>query len=42
MFAAIKTGLNDSETNQSLAQVELLVFKPGTGSFSHVHDRHDR
>jgi hypothetical protein len=34
VFAAIKTGLNDNETDQSLAQVELLVFKPGTGSFS--------
>ena len=34
VFAAVKTGLNDSETDQSLPQVELLVFKPGTGSFS--------
>ena len=34
VFAAIKTGLNDNETDQTLAQIELLVFKPGTGSFS--------
>ena len=34
VFAAIKTGLNDAETDKSLAEVELLVFKPGTGAFS--------
>ncbi len=34
VFAAIKTGLNDTSSNQSLAQLLLVVFKPGTGSFS--------
>jgi hypothetical protein len=34
VFAAIKTSLNDGSTNKSLAQVVLVVFKPGTGSFS--------
>ncbi|XAS65396.1 PKD domain-containing protein [Micrococcaceae bacterium Sec5.8] len=34
VFAAIKTSLNDTSTNQSLAQLILVVFKPGTGSFS--------
>ena len=34
VFAAIKTSLNDGSTNQSLAQVKLVVFKPGTGTFS--------
>ncbi|AOT02493.1 hypothetical protein ASPU41_03140 [Arthrobacter sp. U41] len=34
VFAAIKTGLNDGSTNKSLAQVLLVVFKPGTGAFS--------
>ncbi|MDN4643039.1 PKD domain-containing protein [Arthrobacter sp. PsM3] len=34
VFAAIKTGLNDTSTNQSLAQLLLVVFKPGTGAFS--------
>ena len=34
VFAAIKTGLNEGSTNQSLAQLVLLVFKPATGAFS--------
>ena len=34
VFAAIKTGLNDAQTDKSLAQLVLLVFKPATGSFS--------
>ncbi|WP_326960606.1 MULTISPECIES: PKD domain-containing protein [unclassified Arthrobacter] len=34
VFAAIKTSLNDTSTNQGLAQLILVVFKPGTGSFS--------
>ncbi|MGP4033284.1 PKD domain-containing protein [Pseudarthrobacter sp. 1C304] len=34
VFAAIKTGLNDTAGNQSLAQLQLLVFRPGTGAFT--------
>ncbi|WP_226759038.1 PKD domain-containing protein [Arthrobacter sp. SO3] len=34
VFAAIKTSLNDTSTNKSLPELLLLVFKPGTGSFS--------
>ncbi|MET1063489.1 MAG: PKD domain-containing protein [Arthrobacter sp.] len=34
VFAAVKTGLNDTAGNQSQAQLTLLVFKPGTGAFT--------
>ncbi|MET3164296.1 UNVERIFIED_ORG: PKD repeat protein [Arthrobacter sp. UYEF10] len=34
VFAAVKTSLNDSSSDQTLPQLLLLVFKPGTGSFS--------
>jgi PKD repeat protein len=34
VFASVKTGLNDSSTDKTLAQLLLLVFKPGTGAFS--------
>ena len=34
VFAAVKTGLDDTSTNPTLAQTVLLVFKPGTGAFT--------
>lgn len=34
VFAAVKTSLNDTSSDPSLPQLQLLVFKPGTGSFS--------
>ncbi|MBE4718273.1 hypothetical protein DAD99_09025 [Pseudarthrobacter sp. AB1] len=34
VFAAVKTSLNDSSSDPTLPQLLLLVFKPGTGSFS--------
>ncbi|WP_426997067.1 PKD domain-containing protein [Pseudarthrobacter sp. N5] len=34
VFAAVKTSFNDTATDPTLAQLLLLVFKPGTGSFS--------
>ena len=34
VFAAVKTGLNEASTNLTLAQLVLLVFKPGTGAFT--------
>ena len=34
VFAAVKTSLNDTASDSSLPQLLLLVFKPGTGSFS--------
>lgn len=34
VFAAVKTSLNDTSTDKTLPQLLLLVFKPGTGSFS--------
>ncbi|MFP3462263.1 PKD domain-containing protein [Arthrobacter globiformis] len=34
VFAAVKTSLNDSSSDPNLPQLLLLVFKPGTGSFS--------
>ncbi|MCO4274840.1 hypothetical protein NG701_10435, partial [Pseudarthrobacter sp. HLT3-5] len=34
VFAAVKTNLDVTSTDPTLAQLVLLVFKPGTGSFS--------
>ncbi|MCB5292954.1 FG-GAP-like repeat-containing protein [Arthrobacter sp. SO3] len=34
VFAAIKTGYNDGSTDKTLPELLLLVFKPGTGSFT--------
>ena len=34
VFAAVKTSLNDTSSNKNLPQLLLLVFKPGTGSFT--------
>ncbi|RAX45121.1 hypothetical protein DQ354_11940 [Arthrobacter sp. AQ5-06] len=34
VFAAVKTSLNDTSSDPTLPQLQLLVFKPGTGSFS--------
>jgi PKD repeat protein len=34
VFAAVKTSLNDTSSDPTLPQLLLLVFKPGTGSFS--------
>jgi hypothetical protein len=34
VFAAVKTSLDQTSTNKTLPQLELLVFKPGTGSFT--------
>ncbi|HEY9357580.1 MAG TPA: PKD domain-containing protein [Arthrobacter sp.] len=34
VYAAVKTSLNDLPWNPALPQLQLLVFKPGTGSFS--------
>ncbi|MDQ0755116.1 PKD domain-containing protein [Arthrobacter sp. B3I4] len=34
VFAAVKTSLNDTSSDKSLAQLKLLVFKPATGSFT--------
>lgn len=34
VFAAVKTSLNDYSSDPTLPQLLLLVFKPGTGSFS--------
>ncbi|AOT03012.1 PKD domain-containing protein [Arthrobacter sp. U41] len=33
VFAAVKTGLDDGSSDPTLAQLVLLVFKPGTGAF---------
>ncbi|MFC0455367.1 PKD domain-containing protein [Arthrobacter liuii] len=34
VFAAVKTSLNDISSDPTLPQLLLLVFKPGTGSFT--------
>ncbi len=34
VYAAVKTSLNDSSSDKTLPQLQLLVFKPGTGSFT--------
>ena len=34
VFAAVKTSLDETATDKTLPQLQLLVFKPGTGSFS--------
>jgi PKD repeat protein len=34
VFAAVKTSLNDTSSDKTLPQLLLLVFKPGTGTFS--------
>ncbi|RAX17083.1 PKD domain-containing protein, partial [Pseudarthrobacter sp. AG30] len=34
VFAAVKTSLNDTSSDPTLPQLLLLVFKPGTGSFT--------
>lgn len=34
VFAAVKTSVNDFSSDPTLPQLLLLVFKPGTGSFS--------
>jgi PKD repeat protein len=34
VFAAVKTSLNDTSTDPSVPQLILVVFKPGTGSFT--------
>ncbi|MCW2131633.1 PKD domain-containing protein [Arthrobacter sp. VKM Ac-2550] len=34
VYAAVKTGLNDTSTDKTLPQLLLLVFKPGTGAFT--------
>ncbi|XAS63716.1 hypothetical protein VUN84_15685 [Micrococcaceae bacterium Sec5.8] len=34
VFAAIKTGLNDTSTDKTLPQLLLVVFKPATGAFT--------
>ena len=34
VFAAVKTGLNDTSTDHTLPQLQLLVFRPGTGAFT--------
>lgn len=34
VYAAVKTSLDTTSTNRDLPQLELLVFKPGTGSFT--------
>jgi PKD repeat protein len=34
VFAAVKTSLNDTSSDKTLPQLLLLVFRPGTGSFS--------
>ncbi|MCO4272850.1 hypothetical protein NG701_00095, partial [Pseudarthrobacter sp. HLT3-5] len=34
VFAAIKTSLNDTSSDPTLPELLLLVFKPGTGSFT--------
>ncbi|HSL36794.1 MAG TPA: hypothetical protein VK883_08200, partial [Arthrobacter sp.] len=34
VFAAVKTGLDDTSADPTLAQSVLLVFKPGTGAFT--------
>lgn len=34
VYAAVKTSLNDLSWDPALPQLQLLVFKPGTGSFS--------
>ena len=34
VFAAVKTSLDQTATDMTLPQLQLLVFKPGTGSFS--------
>lgn len=34
VYAAVKTSLDTTSTDRALPQLELLVFKPGTGSFT--------
>lgn len=34
VYAAVKTSLDITSTDRALPQLELLVFKPGTGSFT--------
>ncbi|GAB5078270.1 hypothetical protein [Arthrobacter sp. AD-310] len=34
VYAALKTSLNDTYTDKTLPQLQLLVFRPGTGAFT--------
>jgi hypothetical protein len=34
VYAAVKTSLNDTSTDKTLPELQLLVFRPGTGAFT--------